>query len=373
MQHELASSTNGDCLGSSSASAPFSFPDRQSLSPSYLNGDGNLSCPYSMLSNLEDTNSHLDPLLPASGSVSIFPSQISFDNPEESASGSKERFYLSRLALQYQQMIERYDVCFSHLRDATDEVKSLLQENASLRSANEELARRLGLFVGKHSGGRASASADAALAEELRRLGLADQPIPGESPTSVLAFQASGGGGGQQWFARPPVAEKQVSLPKSISIRSSGYLRLNQAGGSGSSSNRNCRFRTSNTSMVPSQQSMYVDEGNNKKKAEKGGETQEGGEGSGSSGSLELEVYHQGMFKTELCNKWEESGLCPYGGHCQFAHGIAELRPVLRHPRYKTELCRMVLFGDACPYGHRCHFRHSLSSADHQRVLRRPN
>lgn len=252
MQHELASSTNGDCLGSSSASAPFSFPDHQNLSPSYLNGDGNLSCPYSMLSNLEDTNSHLDPLLPASGSVSIFPSQISFDNPEESASGSEDRFYLSRLTLQYQQMIERYDVCFSHLRDATDEVKSLLRENASLRAANEELARRLGLFVGKHSGGRASASADAALAEELRRLGLAEQPIPGESPTSVLAFQASGVGGGQHWFARPPVAEKQVSLPKSISIRSSGYLRLNQAGGSGSSSNRNCRFRTSNTSMVPS-------------------------------------------------------------------------------------------------------------------------
>nr|CAD1834206.1 unnamed protein product [Ananas comosus var. bracteatus] len=96
-------------------------------------------------------------------------------------------------------------------------------------------------------------------------------------------------------------------------------------------------------------------------------ERREGGRGGGGQGEgpgkegMELEVYNQGMFKTELCNKWEESGECPYGEHCQFAHGIGELRPVIRHPRYKTEVCRMVLAGDACPYGHRCHFRHALS------------
>lgn len=82
------------------------------------------------------------------------------------------------------------------------------------------------------------------------------------------------------------------------------------------------------------------------------------------AGALELEVYNQGMFKTELCNKWQETGECPYGEHCQFAHGIGELRPVIRHPRYKTEVCRMVLAGDPCPYGHRCHFRHALSPSD---------
>lgn len=77
-----------------------------------------------------------------------------------------------------------------------------------------------------------------------------------------------------------------------------------------------------------------------------------------------FEVCSQGMFKTELCNKWQETGTCPYGDNCQFAHGIAELRPVIRHPRYKTEVCRMVLAGDSCPYGHRCHFRHSLSEQE---------
>lgn len=80
--------------------------------------------------------------------------------------------------------------------------------------------------------------------------------------------------------------------------------------------------------------------------------------------ALELEVYNQGMFKTELCNKWQLTGTCPYGDQCQFAHGIGELRPVIRHPRYKTEVCRMVLAGDVCPYGHRCHFRHAITEQD---------
>lgn len=80
--------------------------------------------------------------------------------------------------------------------------------------------------------------------------------------------------------------------------------------------------------------------------------------------AVELDVYNQGMFKTELCNKWQETGACPYGENCQFAHGIKELRPVIRHPRYKTEVCRMVLAGDICPYGHRCHFRHSLTEEE---------
>ena len=79
---------------------------------------------------------------------------------------------------------------------------------------------------------------------------------------------------------------------------------------------------------------------------------------------MELEVFNQGMWKTELCNKWQETGTCPYGNHCQFAHGIGELRPVIRHPRYKTQACRMVLAGGGCPYGHRCHFRHSLTDQD---------
>ncbi|KAL6571882.1 hypothetical protein OROHE_002751 [Orobanche hederae] len=53
---------------------------------------------------------------------------------------------------------------------------------------------------------------------------------------------------------------------------------------------------------------------------------------------LVMVVYNQWMFKTELCNKWQETGACRYGDHCQFAHGIGELCSVIRHPCYKTEL-----------------------------------
>ncbi|KAL6571880.1 hypothetical protein OROHE_002749 [Orobanche hederae] len=55
---------------------------------------------------------------------------------------------------------------------------------------------------------------------------------------------------------------------------------------------------------------------------------------------LVMVVCNQWMFKTELCNKWQETGACPYGDPCQIAHGIGELCPVIRHPRYKTELER---------------------------------
>ena len=79
-------------------------------------------------------------------------------------------------------------------------------------------------------------------------------------------------------------------------------------------------------------------------------------------GEVEVEAYRQGTQKTELCNKWE-SGACPYADRCRFAHGLQEMRPVIRHPRYKTLPCQMFVAASGCPYGHRCHFRHSPAPA----------
>ncbi|WOK92527.1 zinc finger CCCH domain-containing protein 9-like isoform X2 [Canna indica] len=367
MQQEIISAKNGDSFSSSISSPQFVSLDRLPLSPSYLNNGVDLSSLYAMFSPQEDAASHnLTPLLSAPGPVPISLPMVSFDDSQ--AAATEDRLFIARL---YQEIAERYDVCLSQLRDAVEEVASLRRENANLRAANSELARQLALFTGKPAV-RFPPSAESALTDELRRLSVAESPHPEESPTSVLAFQESGSGSHHR-FARQPVAEKRVPLPKSISIRSSGYLKVNQTGGAASAANRNGRFRASNPSMVSSQRVYVGGEGSSNKKGEREGEEEkESGEGGDGGGALELEVYHQGMFKTELCNKWEESGECPYGDHCQFAHGIAELRPVLRHPRYKTELCRMVLFGDSCPYGHRCHFRHSLSPSEHQRLLLRP-
>jgi hypothetical protein len=46
------------------------------------------------------------------------------------------------------------------------------------------------------------------------------------------------------------------------------------------------------------------------------------------------------LYKTELCRSTEETGECPYGTKCQFAHSLAELRVIDRHPRYKTQMCK---------------------------------
>ncbi|XP_061994887.1 uncharacterized protein At4g28440-like [Rosa rugosa] len=78
-------------------------------------------------------------------------------------------------------------------------------------------------------------------------------------------------------------------------------------------------------------------------------------------GPRELEVYEQGMPKTELCLNWQDSGYCRCKDHCKFAHGMEELRPVNRHPLYKTKVCQYWLAGEPCGFGHRCHFRHTLT------------
>lgn len=65
-------------------------------------------------------------------------------------------------------------------------------------------------------------------------------------------------------------------------------------------------------------------------------------------------------YKTELCRPFQEHGTCKYGEKCQFAHGMAELRTVARHPKYKTDLCRTYHSVGFCPYGPRCHFVHNL-------------
>jgi len=64
-------------------------------------------------------------------------------------------------------------------------------------------------------------------------------------------------------------------------------------------------------------------------------------------------------YKTELCRQFDETGSCWYGTRCQFAHGRADLRSVVRHPKYKTDLCRTFHRTGLCPYGTRCHFIHN--------------
>ncbi|XP_022901725.1 protein TIS11 [Onthophagus taurus] len=77
------------------------------------------------------------------------------------------------------------------------------------------------------------------------------------------------------------------------------------------------------------------------------------------SAAVAATTVNTSRYKTELCRPYEEFGVCKYGDKCQFAHGVAELRSLARHPKYKTELCRTYHTVGFCPYGPRCHFVHN--------------
>ncbi|XP_073016817.1 zinc finger CCCH domain-containing protein 14-like isoform X2 [Primulina eburnea] len=210
--------------------------------------------------------------------------------------------------LEFQQLYNRYILCIGQLQDSIEDVDVLRRENDSLRVCNADLGRRLFLLTSRDR-----------LLSEFNCLNIS-------SPVSTLPAASIAS-------SRPHIehnrneqrSTERVSLPKSIAVRSSGYLKMNRPG------QETSRLKSVGHSS-PESQRVYVP--GSKKEEE----------------ALEFEVYNQGMFKTELCNKWQETGACPYRENCQFAHGIKELRPVIRHPRYKTEVCRMVLTGDICPY-----------------------
>ncbi|KAG4398043.1 hypothetical protein AAZX31_10G255400 [Glycine max] len=289
--------------------------------------------------------------------------------------GGVSMYPYSESIQKHQDMVNRQSMCLNRLVETSKEVEALREENGLLRAANKELQKQLHLVIqasleNHYGGGDGGSSGQTQptlfnVLHGFRGLHIGEgnkenyadwnnnnlnimnnnnsnnkelQEISEESPTSVIENNNV-------------VEVERFSLPKSISVRSNGYLKTAQSAAlapNNSNATRNkgaTRPRASATPPEPVQK-VYV----------RGGQKEEE--------PLEMIVYNQGMFKTELCNKWQETGTCPYGDHCQFAHGIGELRPVIRHPRYKTEVCRMVLAGVVCPYGHRCHFRHALTEQE---------
>ncbi|KAL6993993.1 hypothetical protein U1Q18_012102 [Sarracenia purpurea var. burkii] len=282
---------------------------------------------------------------PNSKSLSITPSGCSFDEDATNSISTENRLHQARFVLENQQLYNRYTMCLAHLQESLKEIDTLREENDNLRVNNADLVERLSLLSQATIQNCLLSSDHPPLSfmNDLNRLSLGgtvgDSAVAEEvhniSPTSVIEHNRF-----------HPRNTERVALPKSIAVRSNGYLNMTQRGGSNGGPRRGNRAKSP---VLNESQRVYVPAGRREEEA------------------LELEVYSQGMLKTELCNKWQVTGKCPYGENCQFAHGIRELRPVIRHPRYKTEVCRMVLAGDTCPYGHRCHFRHSLT--DQERVL----
>ncbi|CAL5326030.1 unnamed protein product [Camellia sinensis] len=311
----------------------------------HLSRNPHLSPSENQSDSIDFTSFYPSMFPPNSKSLSISPSDCSFDDDTTSSFTTENRLHQARFILEYQQLYNRYTMCLAHLQESLKEVDALREENDNLRVANTDLVNRLSLlsqatiqncllssshpplsFVNDFnclSVGGGGTVRDNRVSEEISNI----------SPTSVIEHNR---------IERR--STERVVLPKSISVRSRGYLKMTQRGGG--SNGGPSRSNQVKSPILNGSQRVYVPGGKREEEA------------------LEFEVYNQGMFKTELCNKWQETGKCPYGDNCQFAHGITELRPVIRHPRYKTEVCRMLLSGDSCPYGHRCHFRHSLTQQE---------
>jgi butyrate response factor 1 len=229
MQEALISPGNACRLRSALELKPFAFGDQRLASPpGYLSslasvgggGDDALfrcSSPFSPSFGFSSPS----PLATSSVSVSLSPSSSASlvddcdDAADADAVATGHRLQLARLALQYQEVADRYELCLG-------------RENAELRVANADLTRRLALLSG--IGKQAAA---AAIADEVRRLGFGDH----------------------KHAAKECAPEKPAVLPKSISVRSSDFLKMNkpkkvQAPATPAANNR--KHRASNPTTNPS-------------------------------------------------------------------------------------------------------------------------
>jgi butyrate response factor len=197
MQEAIVSPANADRLLSALELKSFAFGDQRISSPGYFASGADdalfrCSSPFSPSFGFSSPSPH-------STSVSLSPSSsASLVDDGDDADVTGHRLQLALLALQYQEVADRYELCLAHLAEAADEAAALRRENAELRVANGDLAHRLALLGEKQ-----------AVMEEIRRLRRGEQnavPVPGERA--------------------PP--EKLAVLPKSISVRSKDYLKMNQ-------------------------------------------------------------------------------------------------------------------------------------------------
>jgi butyrate response factor len=108
----------------------------------------------------------------------------------------------------------RFERCLSHLQEATEEAETLRHENARLRMENGELTNHLAMVSNKQV---------SLLTSEFNRTSIGTDAVPDTSPTTVLPLQPLN----ENQLLRQ-AAERRAVLPKSISIRSSGYLKMNQ-------------------------------------------------------------------------------------------------------------------------------------------------
>lgn len=222
---EDSSPSDGD--NKARKSSPVRSPD-QSENPQF-NTTSTFTSAYSAI---------FQPNSPLPTSVSFTPSDCSYDEENNNAVATENRLQQARYVLEYQELYDQYTLCVAHLQETTKEVELLRQENANLRFANKELLKRLNLLSQAtiQNSLLPSGYPPLSLVNDFHCLSIGgsvnDSQVKEEisdiSPTSVI---------GSNQFETSNV--ERVTLPKSISVRSSGYLKMNQGGGNNGGPSRN--------------------------------------------------------------------------------------------------------------------------------------
>ncbi|XWS47599.1 hypothetical protein CRYUN_Cryun14cG0165900 [Craigia yunnanensis] len=114
---------------------------------------------------------------------------------------TEHRLNQAHLILEYHQLCDHYDLCFARLQALIREIETLRRENSDLRVANSELIQLLSL-----------SSQSAMNNQNVQREELSDLNV-------------------KRWEMKNNNAQRN-SLPKSVSVRSSSYLKVNQQQGS---------------------------------------------------------------------------------------------------------------------------------------------
>lgn len=126
------------------------------------------------------------------------------------------RFHDSSSILEYQQLYNRYTLCLSRLRYSIEEVDALRRENESLRVSNGDLSHRVALLFSRDR-----------LLSEFNRLSVSSpstaSPVPVPVPVPVHVATPQPLAECNRFEQRNP---ERVALPKSISVRSKGYLKM---------------------------------------------------------------------------------------------------------------------------------------------------
>lgn len=165
-------------------------------------------------------------------SLSLTPSTThSSSSGEDDATITEHRLNQACLILESQELRDRFDLCRANLHEITKEIEYLRRENAELRSANTKLVKLVSSQTAFRNFLFTSAYPNQSFMQNFRSLNMGgttgtfpdhthgSEKVSNISPTSVMENNR---------FERRSTSERITHIPKSISVRSSGYHKLNQ-------------------------------------------------------------------------------------------------------------------------------------------------